>query len=70
MAPRLDVSWGGRTAFQPLFTALPLTDNLRYYVGAFDDTPGGDLVLLDSSRYGKMFDRVTGQFVGYSIYAY
>jgi hypothetical protein len=70
VAPRLDVSWGGRTAFQPLFTSLPLTDNLRFYVGAFDDKPGGDLVLLDPSRYGKVFDPATRQFVGYSIYAY
>ena len=60
VAPRLDVSWGGRTAFQPLFTSLPLTDNLRFYVGAFDDKPGGDLVLLDPSRYGKLFDRARG----------
>ena len=26
--------------------------------------------LLDPSRYGKVFDRVTKRFVGYSIYAY
>jgi hypothetical protein len=69
-APRLDVSWGARTGWQPLFSALPPTDNLRFYVGRFDDKAGGDLLLLDPSRYGKIFDRALGDFRAHSIYAY
>lgn len=69
-APRLDVSWGARTGWQPLLSALPMTDNLRFYVGRFDDAVGGDLLLLDPSRYGKIFDRGLGNFRAHSIYAY
>ena len=68
---RLEISWGGRTGWQPLKT-LPDYATLPYfmYVGRFDDKPGGDLLRLDPTRFGKLFDRAVGDFVRHSIYAY
>jgi hypothetical protein len=43
---------------------------LRAYVGRFGDAAGGDLLTLDWTRFGRLFNKTTGAFAPHSIYAY
>jgi hypothetical protein len=44
--------------------------SVRTFVGRFDTTPGAQLLMVDFTRLGKIFNRATATFVQHAEYAY
>jgi len=78
VAGRWEVSWDGRSTWKVLTSMTWSPDEksenpaygLRAYVGRFGDTTGKDLLSLDWTRFGKIFNKTTRTFTPHSIYAY
>lgn len=74
-AGRWLVSWGGRTGWQEL-TGIGFridvrrTSDVRVFAGRFDGSPGVDLLLLDSTRDGRIYSRAAGKLATLNRYSY
>jgi len=71
-----EVSWEGRGDWQTLrvvrlaSTKPPEAPEADVFAGRFDDSPGADLLVVDRTRFGRLYSKATDTIVTHNLYAY
>ena len=77
-AGKWEVSWDGRSGWKTLDTlrfqanpSLPVPcGSVRGFVGRFRSAEGPDLLSVDYTRMGRVYDTAAQTFEGHGLYAY